>query len=199
MTMQASQAPGAHPGGSAREAISLHGVHKNFGTVQAVRGLDLAIGHGEVVAFLGPNGAGKTTTIDMILGLSQPTAGDVSVFGLAPRQAISRGLVSAVLQTGGLLPDMTVAETARYTASLFLDPRPVSEDRHHESIGRCKEYAKSSWQALFRADARSIAPHEAGIGEGTGLTHPRLRPRLHRFSRSRTPQARSCCFATPLR
>ncbi|HYV77089.1 MAG TPA: ABC transporter ATP-binding protein [Streptosporangiaceae bacterium] len=125
--MQASQAPGAHPGGSAREAISLHGVHKNFGTVQAVRGLDLAIGHGEVVAFLGPNGAGKTTTIDMILGLSQPTAGDVSVFGLAPRQAISRGLVSAVLQTGGLLPDMTVAETARYTASLFLGPRPVDE------------------------------------------------------------------------
>jgi len=49
------------------------------------------------------------------------------VFGLPPRQAISRGLVSAVLQTGGLLPDMTVAETARYTASLFLDPRPVDE------------------------------------------------------------------------
>jgi ABC-2 type transport system ATP-binding protein len=102
-------------------------VHKHFGTVQAVRGLDLSVGHGEVVAFLGPNGAGKTTTIDMILGLSQPTMGDVTVFGLAPRQAISRGLVSAVLQTGGLLPDMTVAETARYTASLFLDPRPVDE------------------------------------------------------------------------
>jgi ABC-2 type transport system ATP-binding protein len=125
--MQASQAPGARPASGPTDAISLHGVHKHFGTVQAVRGLDLSIGHGEVVAFLGPNGAGKTTTIDMILGLSQPTAGDVSVFGLAPRQAISRGLVSAVLQTGGLLPDMTVAETARYTASLFLDPRPVGE------------------------------------------------------------------------
>ena len=107
--MQASQAPGARPGSGPTDAISLHGVHKRFGTVQAVRGLDLSIGHGEVVAFLGPNGAGKTTTIDMILGLSQPTAGDVSVFGLTPRQAISRGLVSAVLQTGGLLPDMTVA------------------------------------------------------------------------------------------
>src|SRR5690348_17760590 len=120
VTMQASQAPGARSGGGPAEAISLNGVHKNFGAVQAVRGLDLSIGHGEVVAFLGPNGAGKTTTIDMILGLSQPSTGDVTVFGLPPRQAISRGLVSAVLQTGGLLPDMTVAETARYTASLFL-------------------------------------------------------------------------------
>ncbi len=125
--MQASQEPGARPGSGPPEAISLHGVRKNFGSVQAVRGLDLSIGHGEVVAFLGPNGAGKTTTIDMILGLSQPSAGDVSVFGLAPRQAVSRGLVSAVLQTGGLLPDMTVGETARYTASLFLNPRPVAE------------------------------------------------------------------------
>jgi len=125
--MQASQAPGARSGGGPAEAISLHGVHKSFGAVQAVRGLDLSIGHGEVVAFLGPNGAGKTTTIDMILGLSQATTGDVTVFGLQPRQAISRGLVSAVLQTGGLLPDMTVAETARYTASLFLGPRPVDE------------------------------------------------------------------------
>jgi ABC-2 type transport system ATP-binding protein len=127
VTMQTSRASGAHSGGGAQEAISLHGVHKSFGTVHAVRGLDLEIGHGEVVAFLGPNGAGKTTTIDMILGLSQPTTGDVSVFGLAARQAISRGLVSAVLQTGGLLPDMTVEETARYTASLFLNPRPVQE------------------------------------------------------------------------
>jgi ABC-type glutathione transport system ATPase component len=75
VTIQASQAPGAPPRQRPADAISLHGVHKNFGAVQAVRGLDLSIGHGEVVAFLGPNGAGKTTTIDMILGLSQPTSG----------------------------------------------------------------------------------------------------------------------------
>ena len=108
-------------------AIALRGVHKNFGSVQAVRGIDLDISSGEIVAFLGPNGAGKTSTIDIILGLSQANAGSVAVYGLHPRQAISRGLVSAVLQTGGLLKDLSVAETAEYTASLFTDPRPVAE------------------------------------------------------------------------
>ena len=63
----------------------------------------------------------------MILGLSRPSAGTVEVYGLHPRQAISRGLVSAVMQTGGLLKDLTVAETVEYTASLFADTRPVAE------------------------------------------------------------------------
>ncbi len=108
-------------------AIALRGVRKNFGSVQAVRGIDLDISSGEIVAFLGPNGAGKTSTIDITLGLSQPSAGTVAVYGLHPRQAISRGLVSAVMQTGGLLKDLTVAETVEYTASLFTDTRPVAE------------------------------------------------------------------------
>ena len=114
-------------GGSQPAAIALRGVHKSFGTVQAVKDIDLDISSGEIVAFLGPNGAGKTSTIDIILGLSQPTAGTAEVFGMSPRQAITRGLVSAVLQTGGLLKDFTVRETAEYTASLFVRPRPVDE------------------------------------------------------------------------
>ena len=63
-------------GGTQPAAIALRGVSKNFGAVQAVQDIDLDISSGEIVAFLGPNGAGKTSTIDMILGLSQPTAGD---------------------------------------------------------------------------------------------------------------------------
>ena len=108
-------------------AVRLTGVTKEFGTVQAVRGIDLELQQGEIVAFLGPNGAGKTTTIDMILGLSQPSSGSATVLGLQPRQAIARGLVSAVMQTGGLLKDLTVRETVEYTASLFADTRPVDE------------------------------------------------------------------------
>ena len=108
-------------------AVSLLGVTKAFGEVQAVRGIDLELQQGEVVAFLGPNGAGKTTTIDMVLGLSRPTEGSVGVLGLEPRQAIARGLVSAVMQSGGLVKDLTVRETVQYTASLFADTRPVDE------------------------------------------------------------------------
>ena len=101
------------------DAVRLTNLHKSFGEVTAVDGVDLTIRPGEVVALLGPNGAGKTTTIDMILGLSRPTSGDARVFGTTPRQAVDRGLVAAVMQTAGLLPDITVRETVELTASLF--------------------------------------------------------------------------------
>src|SRR6195952_3551154 len=111
--------------------IELQGLEKAFktphGTVEAVRGVDITIQAGEIVALLGPNGAGKTTTIDMLLGLAKPDAGEVSVYGMSPRAAIAHGLVSAVMQTGGLLQDITVRETVQLTGSLFTNPRPVDE------------------------------------------------------------------------
>src|SRR6202042_1098 len=112
---------------SAPLAVRLTGIHKNFRQIRAVRGLDIQIESGEIVAILGPNGAGKTTTIDMIPGPSQPTKGEVSVYAMQPREAIGRGLVSAVMQTGGLLKDLTVAETVEYTGSLFAHSQPVRE------------------------------------------------------------------------
>ncbi|MDR6866542.1 ABC-2 type transport system ATP-binding protein [Microbacterium resistens] len=102
-----------------RPAIAATGLTKSFHGFTAVDGVDLSVRQGEVVAFLGPNGAGKTSTIDMLLGLSQPDRGDVRLFGLSPRQAIGRGLVSAVMQTGGLLGDVSVRDTMKLTASLF--------------------------------------------------------------------------------
>ncbi|MGC0142000.1 ABC transporter ATP-binding protein [Pseudactinotalea sp. Z1732] len=112
-------------------AIAVRGLRKSFpgrdGRIHAVDGVDLTIGHGEIVAFLGPNGAGKTSTLDIVLGLVPPDAGSVAVMGLAPREAVLAGKVSALLQTGGLLRDLTVAETVRYVASTFTAPRPVQE------------------------------------------------------------------------
>ena len=112
---------------SSTAAVRLDGVTRDFGSVHAVRGIDLEIQPGEMVAFLGPNGAGKTTTIDMVLGLTRPSSGTVEVFGMEPRKAIARGLVAAVMQSGGLLKDLTVRETVRYTASLFADTKPADE------------------------------------------------------------------------
>jgi ABC-2 type transport system ATP-binding protein len=108
-------------------AIDLQNVHRSFGAVHAVDGIDLHLELGEIAALLGPNGAGKSTTIDMILGLGQPDQGSVSVLGMSPSEAVSRGLISAVMQSGGLLKDLTVRETVRLTASLFVKPRPVDE------------------------------------------------------------------------
>ncbi len=108
-------------------AIEASDLSKNFGPVQAVDGIDLTVQPGEIVAFLGPNGAGKTTTIDMLLGLARPDRGGVAVFGMPPTQAISRGYVGAVLQSGGLLKDLTVAETVLLTSTLFVKTRAVEE------------------------------------------------------------------------
>src|SRR4051812_20077231 len=117
----------AVPARGAVPAIALRGLTKRFGPVTAVDGLDLTIQPGEIVAFLGPNGAGKTTTIDMVLGLSRPDGGTAEVFGLAPRTAVAHGLVTAVMQSGGLLKDLTVGETVELTAALFAHTRPVAE------------------------------------------------------------------------
>ncbi|WP_262508305.1 ABC transporter ATP-binding protein [Streptomyces spongiicola] len=95
----------------------------------AVNGLDLRIRRGEVVAFLGPNGAGKTTTIDILLGLLAPDSGEVRLFGGPPQQAVRSGRVGAVLQTGGLLPDLTVRATVRMLGSLHPGADPESAIR----------------------------------------------------------------------
>src|SRR3954470_13947264 len=114
--------------GNAARAVDLDGVIKRFGAVTAVDGISLKIRPGEVVALLGPNGAGKTTTVDMVLGLAQPTEGTVTVYGRRPHDAVALGLVSAVMQSGGLLKDYTVEETARLTAVLFGKPPAAARE-----------------------------------------------------------------------
>jgi ABC-2 type transport system ATP-binding protein len=107
--------------------IVLSGLRKSFGDVHAVDGVDVSIAAGETVALLGPNGAGKSTTIDMLLGLQDPDAGTVSVFGKTPRQAVDAGAVGAMLQSGALIRDLSVRELVTMVSSLYPEPMPVDE------------------------------------------------------------------------
>lgn len=107
--------------------VSLQGLTKSFGPVRAVDGIDLVVAPGETVALLGPNGAGKSTTIDMMLGLNKPDSGDVRVFGMTPDQAVQRGAIGAMLQTGELIRDLTVRELLAMMASLYPTPARVDD------------------------------------------------------------------------
>ncbi|MER6876970.1 ABC transporter ATP-binding protein, partial [Amycolatopsis sp. NPDC000673] len=112
---------------AAGAAIRLGGIAKRYGDVRAVKHVDLTIAPGEVVALLGPNGAGKSTTVDMILGLTKPDEGTVSVFGQTPADAVRAGMIGAMLQGGTLLDDLTVRETVGLVAKLHGRPMPVRD------------------------------------------------------------------------
>jgi ABC-2 type transport system ATP-binding protein len=119
--------------------IRLEGLSKTFrtpqGPVPAVDGIDLEIAPGETVALLGPNGAGKSTTLEMLLGLTRPDAGTVSVFGQSPERAVDTGGVGAMLQTGSLIRDLSVRELVAMIASLYRHPLPVDEALDLAGIG----------------------------------------------------------------
>jgi ABC-2 type transport system ATP-binding protein len=110
-----------------RHAISIRGVGKSFGTVRAVRRIDLDISTGDMVALLGPNGAGKSTTVSMLLGLNAPDTGTIEVCGESPATAVRHGRIAAMLQTAGLMPGVTVVELVGLCSRLYPDPLPVAE------------------------------------------------------------------------
>jgi ABC-2 type transport system ATP-binding protein len=102
-------------------------VTKNYGMVEALRGLDLTIRPGELVALLGANGAGKTTAVRALLGLSKPTSGEVRVFGGDPRDARSRTRIGAMLQIARVPETLRVREHIHLFSSYYPNPRPVDE------------------------------------------------------------------------
>ena len=110
-----------------QDNIVAHDLTKSFGAVRAVRGLDLSLRRGSTVALLGPNGAGKTTTIDMLIGLTKPDAGTVSLFGRTPTEAVRAGMIGAMTQTGQLIDYLTVRELVTMMADIYPAPLDVEE------------------------------------------------------------------------
>ena len=105
----------------------LHQAHKRYGSTVALDGLDLELHAGQVLALLGRNGAGKTTAVGLLLGLQQPDAGRVELFGLPPQSLDARRRTGVMLQTAGIPDALKVGELVALTRSYYPDPLGVDE------------------------------------------------------------------------
>jgi len=110
---------------TSRPVVSFVNVSKHYGSLKAVDGLSLDLRAGETVALLGPNGAGKSTSLDMLLALRKPTSGQITMFGSDPYHAVKSGRVGAMLQSGGLMPEVTVRELVTLVTTLQPNPEPI--------------------------------------------------------------------------
>jgi len=129
MTMTTSASAAARRAAVSDDVISVRGLQMSYGSLHAVRGIDLDVHTGEVLAFLGPNGAGKTTTVEILEGFRKRTAGDISVLGVDPGSAGAawRARIGVVLQESQPEPELSVRECVTLYAGYYPNPRPVDE------------------------------------------------------------------------
>src|SRR5580704_9445796 len=113
------------------EAITVNGLTKNYGVVEAVKGVTFEVKKGEVFGFLGPNGAGKSTTIGMLCTLVKPTAGDATVAGFnvrTDRDAVRRS-IGLVFQDSTLDGYLSAAQNLSFHAELYGVPKELAAQR----------------------------------------------------------------------
>ena len=164
---------------SPRTVVAAAGLTKKYGSFTAVDGLDLSVHEGEIFGLLGPNGAGKTTTILMLLGLTEPTAGVVSVAGFDPvRDPLSvKSIVGYLPDNVGFYSNMSGRQNLRYTASLNRIPRKEADERIAsllDEVGlgsaadkRAGKYSRGMRQRLAIADALVKHPSMLILDEPT--------------------------------
>jgi ABC-2 type transport system ATP-binding protein len=117
--------------------ISIHGLSKTFGKINALKSLNLEVGQNSIYGFLGPNGAGKTTTIKLLLGLTRPTAGSAAVFGMesVTRSVDIRARIGYLPQEPHFYEHMSARQTLRFVVRFFFKgPRKAIEDRVAEML-----------------------------------------------------------------
>ncbi|RIX59478.1 ABC transporter ATP-binding protein [Paenibacillus nanensis] len=118
-------------------AVQFRNIVKAYGAKRALDGLDLALEKGKVTALLGPNGAGKTTAVSLMLHLTKPTSGEVTVDGLAPGRKELKERIGAMLQDTAAPDGLTVRETLQLFRSYYRNP--LALDRLLQIAGLDKE------------------------------------------------------------
>jgi ABC-2 type transport system ATP-binding protein len=186
-------------------SVVLRGLHKTYrtpaGPVEAVRGVDISVEPGETVALLGPNGAGKSTTIDLLLGLQRADEGGVAVFGGSPEEAIARGRIGVMLQTGSLLRDLTVRELVTMMAALYTSPLEVEEAL---ALAGVEELAARRTEKLSGGESQRVRfalallsdPELLVLDEPTAGMDVEARRRFWTAARGLAAEGRTILFAT---
>jgi len=154
--------------------IQVRGARRSYGSYEAVRGVDLDVRRGELVALLGTNGAGKTSLVELIEGLAPTSAGTVRVFGLDPcaqRRAVA-GRIGIMLQEAAFEDSLTVAETARMWAGTLDDPLAVAQvleavNLTHRATVRVKSLSGGERRRLDLALAIMGSPEVLFLDEPT--------------------------------
>lgn len=183
--------------------ITVEGVRKSYGPVEALRGIDLAVERGGIVGILGPNGAGKTTLLETIEGLRTPTSGKVSVLGLdpaaQPREVKER--IGVQLQTTMLQTELKAIEVLRIYAALYRKAREPREvlaavglsDKASARVGTLSGGQK---QRLALALALVHDPEIVLLDEPTTGLDPGARRALHDLVRRLSAEGRTVILTT---
>ncbi len=146
-------------------SISVSGLEKVYGSIRAVDGISFTVGSGEVFGLLGPNGAGKSTTVEIMAGLRQRDAGQVSVLGLDPGSQARelRPRIGMQMQSASLYPRLTVLEVLRLFASFY--PAPISVAEVLERV-ELTDKARALTSQLSGGQVQRLSIAVAMIGDG---------------------------------
>jgi len=152
--------------------VEARDLRKSYNGVQAVDGLTLEIREGEIYGLLGPNGSGKTTTILILLGLTEPTGGEVQVCGFKPaREPLKvKRLVGYLPENVGFYEDLTARENLRFIARLNGIPDRESKKRIEEVLEQV---------GLSEVADRPVGTYSRGMRQRLGIADVLIKqPRL---------------------
>lgn len=180
--------------------LDVKNLEKSYHAVQAVKGISLSVGRGEIVGLLGPNGAGKTTTINMILGVLEPSGGTIAIEGIdvgtQRSEALSRTNFAAVY--AHLPGNMTVRQNLHIFGLIYTVPHlqeRIKEVLHQYDLEayaetKCGVLSSGEQTRVSLAKAMLNTPHLLLLDEPTASLDPAtaqtIRAKIREFASSGT-------------
>lgn len=186
-------------------ALDVMHLSKQYGTRRAVYDLSLAVSAGEIFGLLGPNGAGKTTSIKMMIGLTQPTTGQVVIAGydVWRRPSQARAQFGVVLDTPTLYDRFTVEENLRFFRTLYLVQNPPPLDELIQAMGldtvrrqRVRTLSKGWKQRVQIARALVSRPSIVFLDEPSSGLDPNAATVIHHMIRGLADQGIAVILTT---